>query len=79
MKCKKFLTNILDRMLSPMRERRAEYEKDIPYVYEVLRAGTERAEQEAAKTLDEVKNAMRINYFSDEALIAAQSAKYAQK
>lgn len=76
MKCKKFLMKILDRMLEPMRIRRAEYEKDIPYVYEIIKAGTERAKEEAAKTLDEVKEAMRINYFSDSALIAAQSEKY---
>ena len=56
--------------------RRAEYEKDIPAVYEILRQGTEVARETAAQTLSEVKRAMRINYFEDAELIKAQSEKY---
>ena len=63
---KKFLNNVLQEELAPIRARRAEYEKDIPAVYEILRQGTEVARETAAQTLSEVKRAMRINYFDDE-------------
>ena len=53
-----------------------EYEKDIPHIYDILKAGSEEARKKAAKTLDEVKDAMKINYFSDAELIKAQSEKY---
>ena len=66
----------LNKELEPIRTRRHELEKDIPYVYEVLKKGSEAAREVAAKTLDEVKDAMRINYFSDAELIKAQSEKY---
>ena len=49
--------------------------KDIPYVYEVLRKGSERAEELAANTLSRVKSAMKINYFEDEELIRTQAEK----
>ena len=75
-KCKKFLLNVINKELEPVRARRAEFEKDIPAVYDILRKGTEVAQAEAAKTLAEVKAAMRINYFDDAALIAGQQAKY---
>ena len=75
-KCKRFLGSILEETLEPIRARRAEFQKDIPYVYEVLSKGTQRAEEVAAATLDEVKRAMRIDYFSDDELIAAQSRHY---
>ena len=75
-KCKKFLLNVINKELEPVRARRAEFEKDIPAVYDILRKGTEVAEAEAAKTLAEVKNAMRINYFDDAALIQGQQEKY---
>ena len=74
--CKKFLFNIMEDFLQPMRERRAEYEKDIPQVYEILRKGCEVARAEAAKTLDEVRAAMKINYFDDADLIAEHTKKY---
>ena len=61
----------------PIRARRAELQRDIPAIYDVLRAGSEKAEAVAAATLARVKRAMRINYFDDEALIAAQAEKYA--
>ena len=76
MKCKKFLDKVMEETLSPIRARRHELEQDIPGVYEVLRAGTERARETAAQTLHEVKDAMRINYFDDAALIAEQAEHY---
>ena len=78
-KIKKFLNNIMQEELSPIRARRAEYEKDIPAVYEILRKGSETARETAAQTMAEVKRAMRINYFEDAELIKSQSQKYAEK
>lgn len=75
-KIKKFLNNVMQEELAPIRARRAEYEKDIPAVYEILRQGSEVARATAAQTLSEVKKAMRINYFDDAELIKAQSMKY---
>ena len=76
---KNFLTEVLNDTLEPMRERRRALEQDLPYVYEVLRRGTEAARAKAAGTLADVKKAMRINYFDPgvlEALIQEQSEKY---
>ncbi|MFR5689741.1 MAG: tryptophan--tRNA ligase [Lachnospiraceae bacterium] len=75
-KVKKFLNNIVQEELEPIRKRRKEYEKDIPEVYNILRKGTEAAREVAAQTLAEVKSAMKINYFDDVELIKAQSEKY---
>lgn len=75
-KVKKFLTSIMQEELEPIRKRRAEYEKNIPAVYEILKKGSERAREIAAETLHEVKAAMQINYFEDEELIRSQSEKY---
>ena len=75
-KVKKFLNNIIQEELEPIRKRRMEYEKDIPEVYNILRKGTEAAREVAAQTLSEVKSAMKINYFDDVELIKAQSEKY---
>lgn len=75
-KVKKFLNNVLQAELEPIRKRREEFQKDIPYVYDVIKKGSEVAEEVAARTLSDVKKAMRIDYFSDEELIAMQSAKY---
>ena len=75
-KVKKFLINVLDEELEPIRQRRHEYEKDIAYVYDVLKKGSEEAREVAAKTLADVKNAMRINYFQDQELINKHIAKY---
>ncbi len=77
-KIKKFLNNVMQEELAPIRARRAQYEKDIPAVYEILRKGTEAAREVAAQTLSEVKHAMRIDYFDDSALIAEQAQKYAK-
>ena len=75
-KVKKFLNNVLQEELEPIRNRRKELQKDIPYVYEVLKKGSEEAEKVAAQTLDEVRSAMKINYFSDAELIKEQSEKF---
>lgn len=61
-KIKKFLNNILQEEMEPIRIRRKEYEKDMASVYDILRGGSEQAREVAAKTLDEVKSSMRINY-----------------
>ena len=78
-KVKKFLNKVLQEELSPIRARRKEWEKDIPAVYEILHKASMEAEAAAAKTLDSVKKAMKINYFDDHALIAEQARKYAGK
>ena len=75
-KIKKFLNNVLQEELAPIRARRAEFEKDIPMVYDILRKGSEVARAKAAQTMDEVKRAMQINYFDDAELIRMQSEKY---
>jgi tryptophanyl-tRNA synthetase len=75
-KVKKFLNNVMQETLEPIRNRRKELEKDIPAVYEVLKKGSDTARETAAQTLSEVKSAMRINYFDDAELIKAQSEKY---
>lgn len=75
-KVKKFLNQIMQEELEPIRLRRKEYEKDIPAVYEILRKGSEAAREVAAGTLNEVKSAMKINYFEDQELIRVQSEKY---
>lgn len=75
-KVKKFLNNVMQEELEPIRQRRKEFEKDIPAIYEILKKGSEHARETAAQTLHEVKAAMKINYFDDMELIAAQSAKY---
>lgn len=68
-KVKKFLNNVLQDVLEPIRERRHYWEQRIPEVYEILRAGSKEAETAAAATLHDVREAMRINYFDDEALM----------
>ncbi len=75
-KVKKFLNNVLQEELEPIRNRRAELEKDIPEIYNILKKGSEAAREVAAQTLSEVKSAMKINYFDDVELIKAQSEKY---
>ena len=75
-KIKKFLNNVIQEELAPIRAKRAEYEKDIPTVYDILKKGSDAAREVAAQTLSEVKRAMKINYFEDEELIRAQAEKY---
>ena len=79
MKCKKLLNSILNEMLEPIRQRRHELEQDIPEIYNILRRGTEKARETASKTMDEVRNAMKINYFDDAELIRQQSEYFKAK
>lgn len=76
---KKILISVLEEELAPIRERRKQWEQDIPGVFEILRRGSEEARAVAAETLADVRRAMRINYFGDPKLIAEQAAKYAGK
>ena len=75
-KVKKFLYAILEELLTPIRERRKEWEKDIPAVFDILKKGSGAARAVAANTLADVRSAMRINYFDDAELIAEQSRKF---
>ena len=79
MKCKKLLNSILNEMLEPIRQRRHELEQDIPEIYNILRKGTEKARETAVKTMDEVRNAMKINYFDDIELIRQQAERFSSK
>lgn len=78
-KVKKFLTAILQEELEPIRQRRHEFEQDIPAVYDMLKQGCEKARAVAAETLAEVRRAMRIDYFDDAQLIAEQAKRFAAK
>lgn len=75
-KVKRFLNKVLESELAPIRARRKEFEANIPYVYEVLKKGCEVAEREAAATLHDVREAMKINYFEDKALIQEQIERF---
>lgn len=75
-KVKRFLNEVIQEDLEPIRKRRKEYEKDIPAIYEILKKGSEKAEEVAAKTLSEVKSAMKINYFDDAELIREQAERF---
>ena len=79
MKCKKFLNEILNEFLEPMRQRRHEFEQDIPEIYNILKKGTEKARETAAQTMSEVRAAMQINYFDDKELIQSQAERFRQK
>lgn len=78
-KVKKFLNAIMQEELEPIRNRRKEFEKDIPAIYEMLKKGCETAREAAAVTLNEVRKAMKINYFDDTELIAEQVKKFSTK
>lgn len=78
MKVKKFLNAIIQEELAPIRNRRKEFEKDIPAIYNLLKEGCEKAREAAADTLDEVRKAMNINYFNDANLIAEQVKKFSE-
>ncbi len=78
-KVKKLLLAILEEELAPVRAKRKEYEKDIVGVYDILQKGSQAARAVAANTLDEVKNAMKINYFADKELINSQAKKFLEK
>lgn len=68
-KVKKFLNNVMQSLLSPMRERRAQWEDRLPEVYEILKKGSEIAAETAQGTLDRVRHAMKIDYFTDNGLL----------
>lgn len=76
---KKFLAAVIEEELAPIRERRKEWEQNIPAVYDILKRGSEEARRVAASTLDDVRRAMRINYFDDMDLVSEQSKKYSGK
>lgn len=75
-KVKKFLNKVLQDELAPIRERRKQFEKDIPAVYKILEEGSRKAEAVAAQTLADVKRSMKIDYFTDRALIEEQAKRY---
>ena len=75
-KVKRFLNEVLQETLEPIRNRRKEFQKDIPYVYDVLKEGSRQAREVAEQTLQEVRDAMKINYFDDLDLIREQAEKY---
>lgn len=78
MKVKRFLNNILQEELEPIRARRKEYEKDIPAIYDMLKKGCEEARKVAAQTLADVRRAMKIDYFNDAALIQEQAKRFSE-
>lgn len=75
-KIKKFLFQVIETELAPIRARRQELEANIPAIYDILKKGSQIAQKTAAKTLHEVKDAMKINYFDDIELINSQAQKY---
>ena len=77
-KVKRFLNEVIQTELEPIRLRRKEYEKNIPQVYQILQQGSIRAKQVAAETLAEVKAAMKINYFDDQELIQSQAQRFGE-
>ena len=76
--CKKFLHSVINKMLDPIRTRRHEWEQDIPEIFNILKKGSEAARETAAKTMDEVRAAMQINYFDDQELIRQQVEKFSK-
>ena len=78
-KVKRFLNNVIQDELRPIRERRQEFAKDIPAVYRILEEGSWKAEAKAAQTLAEMKRAMKINYFEDKELIEEQAKRFASE
>lgn len=78
-KVKRFLNQVMQAELAPIRTRRKEFEKDIPAVYDILKKGSETAREVASQTLKEVRHAMRIDYFEDLELIQSQAEKFSQQ
>ena len=76
--CKKFLNSVINKMLDPIRTRRHEWEQDIPEIFNIIKKGSEAARETAAKTMDEVRAAMQINYFDDLELIRQQVEKFSK-
>ena len=73
---RRFFHPQLNELLEPIRARRKKWEQNIEEVYRILENGSAAAREVAAQTLNEVRAAMKINYFEDKALIAEQAAKY---
>ena len=78
-KVKNFLNAIMQETLEPIRARRKKFEQDIPAIYDMLKQGCEKARETAAATLDDVRRAMKINYFDDAALIAEQARRFREE
>ena len=78
-KRKRFLNSIMQEILEPIRNRRKEFSKDIPAIYDMLQQGCEVARAAAAETLADVKKAMKINYFDDKELIEEQVKRFSQE
>ena len=78
-KVKRFLNQVMQAELAPIRTRRKEFEKDIPAVYDILKKGSDTAREVASQTLKEVRHAMRIDYFEDLELIQSQAEKFSQQ
>lgn len=78
-KVKRFLNAIMQEELTPIRERRKEFEKEIPAIYDMLQKGCEAARATAADTLADVKKAMKINYFDDKELIEEQVKRFSKE
>lgn len=76
MKVKRFLNDVLQEELQPIRTKRQELETQIPMIYEILKKGSKKAQKKAAQTLKEVKQAMKIDYFNDLSFIESQSDKF---
>lgn len=75
-KVKRFLNSVIQDELRPIRGRRKAIAEDIPSVYKILEDGSRKARAKAARTLAEIKRAMKINYFEDKELIAEQSERF---
>ena len=67
--CKKFLINVLEELLAPIRAERARWEADIDSVYDILQSGTAKAVETTNATLERVRKAMRIDYFADRSIV----------
>ena len=76
---KQYQEFVLNKFLEPMRQRRAEFKKDIPEIYNILKKGTAQAREVGVQTMDEVRKAMRIDYFNDAELIRQQAERFAKK
>lgn len=77
-KVKKFLNQVLQAELEPIRQRRAKYEADIPFVLDMLKTGSKKAAKVAQKTLDEVRAAMKLNYFDTDEFAKEQLALFSK-
>lgn len=77
-KVKKFLLNVLEEELAPIRARRHEYEQNLDLVYDILKEGCKTARERAAQTLKDVRHAMRIDYFENDDMLREQKKKYGQ-